>query len=100
MAVTYATQSSIASPPNTLPRNDASPFGGALNSTSTTPPNASRAKSSAQGLMYSAKSTAPMGTMRNGESEPISAALATLLFVAPAKKMARLRPKNRPGTSA
>ena len=38
--------------------------------------------------------------MKNGASEPISAALATLLFVAPAKKMARFRPKNTPGTSA
>ena len=38
--------------------------------------------------------------MRNGESEPISAALATLLCVAPAKKMARFRPKKTPGMSA
>ena len=37
--------------------------------------------------------------MRNGASEPISAALATLLCVAPAKKTARLRPKKTPGTS-
>ena len=50
--------------------------------------------------MYSAKSQAPIGTMRNGASEPISAALATLLCVAPAKKMARFRPKKTPGTSA
>ena len=50
--------------------------------------------------MNSLKSLAPIGTMRNGASEPISAALATLLFVAPAKKMARFRPKNAPGTSA
>ena len=38
--------------------------------------------------------------MKNGASEPISAALATLLCVAPAKKIARFRPKNTPGTSA
>ena len=50
--------------------------------------------------MYSSKSLAPIGTMKNGASEPISAALATLLCVAPAKKMARFRPKNTPGTSA
>ena len=31
---TYATSSSIATTPNTLPSSDASPFGGALNSTS------------------------------------------------------------------
>ena len=36
----------------------------------------------------------PTGTMRNGASDPISAALATLLCVAPAKKTARLRPKK------
>ena len=38
--------------------------------------------------------------MRNGASEPISAALATLLWVAPAKKTARFMPKNTPGTKA
>ena len=43
---------------------------------------------------------APIGTMRKGASEPIRAALATLLCVAPAKKTARFRPKNAPGTSA
>jgi hypothetical protein len=47
--------------------------------------------------------TAPLepntGTMKNGASEPIRAALATLVWVAPAKKMARLRPKKTPGTS-
>jgi hypothetical protein len=50
--------------------------------------------------LNSLNSLAPIGTMKNGASDPISAALATLLFVAPAKKMARFRPKNRPGTSA
>ena len=75
-------------------------MGGALNSTSATPPNATSANTSARGLMYSPKSQAPIGTMRNGESEPISAALATLLCVAPAKKMARFRPKKTPGTNA
>ena len=50
--------------------------------------------------MYSLKSQAPIGTMKNGASEPISAALATLLCVAPAKKMARFSPKKTPGTSA
>ena len=49
--------------------------------------------------MYSLNSQAPTGTMRNGASEPISAALATLLCVAPAKKTARFRPKKTPGTS-
>ena len=38
--------------------------------------------------------------MRNGEREPISAALATLLCVAPAKKTARFSPKKTPGTNA
>jgi hypothetical protein len=47
--------------------------------------------------MYSANSQAPTGTIRNGASEPISAALATLLCVTPAKKTARLSPKNAPG---
>ena len=65
-----------------------------------TPPNATSANTSARGSLNSLKSLAPIGTMRNGASEPISAALATLLFVAPAKKMARFRPKNTPGTSA
>ena len=41
---TYATRSSIAITPNTFPSSEASPFGGALNSTSATPPNASAAK--------------------------------------------------------
>ena len=50
--------------------------------------------------MYSLNSHAPTGTMKNGASEPISAALATLLCVAPAKKTARFRPKKMPGTSA
>ena len=39
--------------PNTLPSSDASPLGGALNSTSATPPNASTANTSARGSMYS-----------------------------------------------
>ena len=83
--------------PNTLPSSEASPLGGALNSTSATPPNARTANTSARGSMYSANSHAPTGTIRNGASEPISAALATLLCVAPAKNTARLRPKKMPG---
>ena len=83
--------------PNTLPSSDASPLGGALNSTSATPPNARTANTSARGSMYSANSQAPTGTIRNGASEPINAALATLLCVAPAKNTARLRPKKMPG---
>ena len=86
--------------PNTLPFSDASPFGGALNRTMTRPPNATSAKNSARRSMYSLNNMAPSGTMRNGESEPISAALATLLFVAPAKNAARFRPRKMPGTSA
>ena len=97
---TYPVQSSIARKPNTLPRIDASPFAGALSSTRTTPPNATSAKTRARGLKYSWKSRAPAGTIRNGDSDPISAALATLLWVAPAKKVARLSPKNTPGTNA
>ena len=92
--------SSIATKPNTLPSSDASPLAGALKSTSPTPPKATRAKTSARRSLNSPNSLAPIGTMRNGASEPISAALATLLFVAPAKKMARFRPKNAPGRSA
>ena len=38
--------------------------------------------------------------MRNGESEPISAALATLLCVAPEKNVARFSPKKTPGANA
>jgi hypothetical protein len=38
--------------------------------------------------------------MRNGESEPIRAALVTLFFVAPAKKMARFQPKKMAGMNA
>ena len=72
---------------------------GALNSTSATPPNASSANTSARGSMYSRKSQAPTGTIRNGASDPISAAFATLLCVAPAKKTARFRPKKTPGTT-
>ena len=49
--------------------------------------------------MYSANSHAPTGTMKNGASDPISAALATLLCVAPAKNTARFRPKKTPGTN-
>ena len=49
--------------------------------------------------MNSANSHAPIGTMRNGASEPISAALATLLWVAPAKNTARFKPKKTPGTN-
>jgi hypothetical protein len=65
-----------------------------------TPPNATSAKINGRGSWYSLKSLAPIGTIKNGASEPIRAAFATLLCVAPAKKMARFRPKNVPGTSA
>jgi len=50
--------------------------------------------------MYSWNSTAPSGTIRNGESDPMSAALATLLCVAPEKNAARFSPKKTPGTNA
>ena len=50
--------------------------------------------------MYSRKSAAPSGTMRKGDKEPMSAAFATLLCVAPEKNIARFRPKNTPGISA
>src|SRR4051812_40033365 len=83
--------------PKTLPCSEASPLGGALNSTSATPANAIPANTSARGLMYSLNSHAPAGTIKNGASEPISAALATLLCVAPAKKTARFSPKKTPG---
>ena len=85
--------------PNTLPSSDASPFGGALNSTSTTPPKATQGEHQRARVDALVEQPAPIGTMRNGASEPISAALATLLCVAPAKKIARFRPKNTPGTS-
>ena len=97
---TNPTSSSIATNPNTLPWRDASPAAGALNSTSATPPNARTANTSARASLNSPKSQAPIGTMRNGASDPIRAALATLLCVAPAKKTARFRPKNTPGTTA
>ena len=84
--------------PKTLPSSEASPPGGALNNTRAVPPNAISANASARGLMYSLNSQAPAGTMRNGASEPIRAALATLLCVAPAKNTARLRPKKTPGS--
>ena len=64
------------------------------------PPKATRANTNARGLMYSEKSLAPSGTMKNGASEPISAALATLLCVAPEKNVARFSPKKTPGTNA
>jgi hypothetical protein len=41
-----------------------------------------------------------MGTMRNGEREPMRAAFATLLWVAPVKKAVRLSPRNTPGMNA
>ncbi len=44
-------------------------------------------------------SHAPTGTIRNGARDPISAAFATLLWVAPAKKTARFSPKKTPGTT-
>src|SRR3954462_7925551 len=94
---TYATSSSIASTPKTLPSSEASPPGDALRSTSATPPNASNANTSARRLMYSRKTQAPTGTIRNGAHDPISAAFATLLCVAPAKNTARFSPKNTPG---
>jgi hypothetical protein len=75
-------------------------LGGALNSTRVTPPNATSANANARGLCHSPNSLAPSGTIRNGESEPISAAFATLLCVAPEKNAARFRPKKTPGTSA
>ena len=64
------------------------------------PPKARSANTNARGSLYSLKSLAPIGTIRNGESEPISAALATLLFVAPTKNVARFTPKNTPGMNA
>jgi hypothetical protein len=72
--------------PNTLPFIDASPRAGALNNTMTTPAKDTSANPSARRSKYSLNSQAPIGTMRNGESEPINAALATLLWVAPAKR--------------
>src|SRR4051812_12432936 len=47
--------------------------------------------------MYSRKSQAPAGTIRNGAHDPIRAAFATLLCVAPAKNTARFSPKKTPG---
>ena len=84
----------MATNPNTLPRSDASPSGGALSSTIADPPNATSANTSARGSMYSPNSHAPSGTMRNGESDPISAALATLLCVAPAKNVGEVQPEE------
>src|SRR4051812_47626559 len=66
--------------------------------TSTRPPKATIASTSARGLSASWNSHAPTGTIKNGAHDPISAALATLLCVAPAKKTARLSPKNSAGT--
>src|SRR3954447_2525801 len=83
--------------PKTFPSSEASPPVGALRSTSATPPNASNANTSARRLMYSRKTQAPTGTIRNGAHDPISAAFATLLCVAPAKNTARFSPKNTPG---
>src|SRR3954447_14728526 len=90
----------MASNPKALPTNDASPIGGALSRTIPTPPKATRAKASARRSLCSPKSLAPSGTIRNGESEPISAALTTLLCVTPAKNAARFSPRNAPGTAA
>src|SRR3954470_12687892 len=95
--VTYPTRSSIAIKPKRLPSSDASPLAGALNSTKATPPNATSANTRARGWIHSLNSAAPAGTIRNGASEPMSAALATLLCVAPAKKTARFSPKKTPG---
>src|SRR3954462_3690044 len=94
---TYATSSSIASTPKTLPSSEASPPGDALRSTSATPANASTANTSARREMYSRKSQAPTGTIRNGAHDPIRAAFATLLCVAPAKNTAKFSPKKIPG---
>src|SRR4051794_32263795 len=47
--------------------------------------------------MYSRKSHAPTGTIRNGAHDPIKAAFATLLCVAPEKNTARFSPKKTPG---
>jgi hypothetical protein len=65
-----------------------------------TPTKRQHANASARRSKCSLNSQAPIGTIRNGESEPISAAFATLLCVAPAKKIARLSPKKTPGMSA
>ena len=45
--------------PNTLPSSDASPLGGALSSTSATPPKATSAKTSARGSMCSPEQPRP-----------------------------------------
>ena len=71
-----------------------------MSSTSATPPNAIPANAIARGPMYSPNRHAPTGTISSGASAPISAALATLLWVAPAKKMARFKPNSAPGISA
>src|SRR3954466_385034 len=47
--------------------------------------------------MFSRKSQAPTGTIRNGAHDPIRAAFAMLLCVAPAKNTARFSPKRTPG---
>ncbi len=75
-------------------------MGGAFTSTRAAPPKATSANNNARGLLYSLKSQAPIGTIRNGDSDPINAALATLLLVAPTKNVARLTPKNTPGMNA
>ena len=49
-------------------------------------------------MKYSRKNMAPIGTIRNGDRDPINAAFATLLCVAPTKNVARLTPKKTPGT--
>lgn len=55
-------------------------------------------------VLYSPNSLAPIGTMRKGASEPIRAALATLLCVAPAKNaltpVIRQNATRTPGDSA
>ena len=60
------------------------------------PPNATSANTNARGLLYSLKSLAPIGTMRNGESEPISAALATLLLRRADEEGGEVHPEEHP----
>src|SRR4051812_47993073 len=47
--------------------------------------------------MCSRKNQAPAGTIRKGAHDPIRAAFAMLLFVAPEKNTAKFNPKRTPG---
>ena len=47
--------------------------------------------------MYSLNSAAPSGTMRKGDKEPMSAAFATLLCVAPEKNICEVQTEEHPG---